>query len=51
LPKEKEVFKMDKKGFVSMHPGLLFLVGLLIGAALMYYVFMQGWLTVSGPIA
>lgn len=33
---------MDKKAFVSMHPGWFFLVGLIIGIILMYYLAMQG---------
>ena len=39
---------MNKKGFVSMHAGLFFIVGLVIGAALVYYAFTQGWLPLGG---
>ena len=33
---------MNKKGFVSMHPGLFFILGLIIGAAVMYYLIAKG---------
>ncbi len=34
---------MGKKGFFT-HPGFLFILGLLIGAALVYYLFAKGML-------
>lgn len=33
---------MHKKGFVSMHPGMFFLIGLLVGAAIIYFLIMSG---------
>jgi hypothetical protein len=36
---------MNKKAqFAMMHPGLMFLIGLIIGVGLMYYAAMQGWI-------
>lgn len=35
---------MNKKAFFTTQPGLFFLAGLLIGAALMYYVMSKGLL-------
>jgi len=35
---------MNKKAMFTMHPGLYFLVGLLIGAVLMYYLLSKGLL-------
>ena len=40
---------MDKKAFVSVHAGMFFLVGLVIGAVVMYYAATQGWLPLSKP--
>jgi len=34
---------MNKKAFVSVHAGMFFIVGTIIGAGLMYYAFTQGW--------
>ncbi len=34
----------SKKGFFSMHPGMFFLFGILIGAAIVYYLFAKGML-------
>ena len=44
----QEVQKMNKRGFVSVHAGLFFLVGLIIGAVVMYYAVTQGWLPFGG---
>lgn len=35
---------MDKKGFVSVHAGMFFLIGLFLGLALAYYAATQGWI-------
>ncbi len=40
----KEVQNMDKKGFVSVHAGMFFVIGLILGAALVYYAATQGWI-------
>ena len=40
---------MDKKAFVSVHAGMFFLVGLVIGAVVMYYAATQGWLPLGKP--
>jgi len=41
---------MNKKAqFAMMHPGLMFIVGLLIGAGLMYYGAMQGLIPFNTP--
>lgn len=40
----KEVQNMDKKGFVSVHAGMFFAIGLILGAALVYYAGTQGWI-------
>ena len=34
--------KMNKKGFVSMHAGIWFVVGIIIGAAAVYYLATKG---------
>ena len=34
--------KMNKKAFFTMHPGLFFVVGLLIGAVLIYFLLSKG---------
>ena len=31
-----------KKGFVSMHPGIFFIIGLIIGVVVMYYLIAKG---------
>jgi len=47
-----EVQKMNKKGqFMMFHPGLMFFLGLIIGAAVVYYAFTQGWLPLGAPAA
>ena len=33
---------MNKKGFVSMHAGVFFVVGLIIGAVAMWYLMKNG---------
>ncbi len=33
---------MNKKAFVSMHAGIFFIVGLIIGLAIAYFLAMQG---------
>ena len=33
---------MDKKAFFTTHPGIFFIIGLLIGAALVYYLLAKG---------
>lgn len=33
---------MNKKAMVSMHPGIFFVIGLVIGFVLAYYLAMQG---------
>jgi hypothetical protein len=33
---------MNKKGFVSMHAGIWFVVGLIIGAAAVWYLMSHG---------
>jgi|TARA_B100001964_G_C14199762_1_gene585183 hypothetical protein len=33
---------MDKKAFVSMHAGVFFVVGLIIGLVLMYFLITKG---------
>ena len=33
---------IGKKSMVSMHPGMIFLFGLLVGAALIYYLVSRG---------
>lgn len=38
---------MNKKGFVSMHAGLWFVVGLIIGAAVVYYLISKGIIPVT----
>ncbi len=38
---------MNKKAFFTMHPGLFFLAGLLIGAALIYYLLSKGIISTS----
>lgn len=38
----KEVLKMDRKGIVSVHAGVFFLVGLAIGIALMWFLMTKG---------
>jgi len=35
---------MNKKGFVTVHAGMFFLIGLVLGAVAMYFVLTQGWL-------
>ena len=35
---------MNKKGLVSIHTGLWFFVGIVIGFALAYYAATQGWI-------
>ncbi len=37
----KKVILMNKKAFFSMHPGLFFMVGLIIGLGIAYYLAMQ----------
>ena len=38
---------MNKKAGFTMHPGLYFLVGLLIGAVLMYFLLAKGIIPTS----
>ncbi|MEK6869773.1 MAG: hypothetical protein AABX74_06055 [Nanoarchaeota archaeon] len=38
---------MNKKAFFTMHPGLFFVAGLLIGAALMYFLLSKGIITTN----
>ena len=33
---------MNKKGFISMHPGIFFILGLIVGAVLMYFLLSKG---------
>jgi hypothetical protein len=35
---------MNKKGIVSMHAGVFFVIGLIIGIALTYYLAMKGYI-------
>jgi len=35
---------MNKKGIVSIHAGLFFLFGMLLGLGLAYYAALQGWI-------
>jgi len=35
---------MNKKGFVSVHAGMFFMVGLVIGLVVMWYAMTQGWI-------
>jgi len=35
---------MNKKGFVTIHAGMFFIAGLIIGAVIMYYVATKGFL-------
>ena len=39
---------MNKKGFVTIHAGLFFILGILIGAAVMWYAMTQGWIPFGG---
>ena len=40
---------MNKKGvFGIMHPGIMFLLGFIIGFALIYYLAMQGIVPIKG---
>ena len=41
--------KMDKKAFVSVHAGMFFLVGLVIGLVGMYFLIAKGIIPVSLP--
>ena len=45
----KEAGKMDKKGIVSMHAGVFFIIGLAIGAGLVYYLILKGFIPISLP--
>ena len=38
---------MNKKAMFTMHPGLYFAVGLLIGAVLVYYLLSKGIISTS----
>jgi len=47
-PQEKQRGEiMKKKGFVSVHAGAFFIVGLILGLALMYYLILKGIIPVS----
>jgi len=35
---------MNKKGLVSVHTGLWFFAGMILGLGLAYYAAMQGWI-------
>ena len=35
---------MNKKGFVTIHAGMFFIAGLIIGAVIMYFVIARGLL-------
>jgi len=37
---------MNKKGIVSMHAGIFFIVGIIIGAAAVYYLIKSGFIPV-----
>lgn len=47
--KNLRFLSMNKKGIVSMHAGLFFIIGIILGAGLVYYAFTQGWLPIGGP--
>ena len=40
---------MNKRGFVSMHAGVFFIVGLILGAVLMYYLMTKGIIPTTIP--
>ncbi len=40
---------MNKKGFVSMHAGVFFIIGLILGAALVYYLVIKGIIPATFP--
>ena len=40
---------MNKKGFVTVHAGIFLLVGLVIGAVIMYFVMSKGYLPIGIP--
>ena len=40
---------MDKKGLVSIHAGMFFVVGLVLGAVLAYYALTHGWIPFGSP--
>ncbi|MBL7055913.1 hypothetical protein ISS07_03305 [Candidatus Woesearchaeota archaeon] len=42
---------MDKKAFVTVHAGMFFIIGIVIGAALMYYLITKGMLPIGVPTA
>ena len=41
---------MNKKGFVTIHAGMFFIAGLIIGAGVMYYIMSQGFLPIGAPL-
>lgn len=40
---------MDKKGLVSVHAGMFFIVGLIIGAAIVYFIMSGGSIPFVSP--
>ena len=40
---------MNKKGFVSVHAGAFFVVGLILGALAVYYLITKGIIPVTLP--
>ena len=40
---------MNKKGFVSVHAGVFFVVGFILGAVLVYYLIIKGIIPISLP--
>jgi len=36
--------QMNRRAIVSIHTGLWFIVGIVMGAAIMYYAALQGWI-------
>jgi len=40
---------MDKRGIVSIHAGMFFIFGVILGAVLMYFAITKGYLPVTLP--
>jgi len=40
---------MQKKAFFTMHPGMFFIVGLIIGAVVVYYLIKAGTIPIALP--
>ena len=40
---------MNKKGFVTIHAGMFFIAGLIIGAVVMYFAIARGLLPIGIP--